>query len=554
VNKKRPLFNAIGLYYNTVRHLRISQVLGRVLHRFFNPKPDLKPAPPLREISGHWRSPIDKQISMVSPTKFRFLNAEHDILLPKDWNSSQLPKLWLYNLHYFDDLNSIESRTRKHWHRNLIDRWLNQNPPGIGCGWEPYPLSIRIVNWIKYALAGNKAEEPMVHSLAVQVRFLSRRLEWHLLGNHILSNSKALVFGGCYFSGKEAESWLRIGMRLLDKQIPEQILPDGGHFERSTMYHALVMEDILDLVNLSHTFPDAFSPWKRTVDSWSKVISKMAKWMIAVCHPDGEISFFNDAALGVASTPSVLFHYSNRLGINVSQDKNDLIHLSDSGYIRVECGPAVLIIDSAKIGPEYLPGHAHADTLSFELSLYGKRLLVNSGTSRYGLGPEREFERGTKAHNTVVLDGQNSSEVWAGFRVASRAYPFDVFIYRNGDSVTVEAAHDGYCRLPGKPIHRRRWTIDVNRLVVYDKVEGRCSQAIAFVYLHPEAKIEQERGGGEIQHVERKITWQSTALRTTVESTEWHPEFGVSVPNKCIEMVLDSSKDNPEGVFTLIWP
>ena len=87
-----------------------------------------------------------------------------------------------------------------------------------------------------------------------------------------------------------------------------------------------------------------------------------------------------------------------------------------------------MLIDVAKIGPDYLPGHAHADTLSFELSLYGKRLLVNSGISRYGTSLIRQFERSTEAHNTVAIDNKNSSEVWSGFRVARRAYPLDLKI------------------------------------------------------------------------------------------------------------------------------
>ena len=79
------------------------------------------------------------------------------------------------------------------------------------------------------------------------------------------------------------------------------------------------------------------------------------------------------------------------------------------------------LLDVAPVGPDYLPGHAHADTLSFELSLFGQRVLVNSGTSQYEAGPERSRQRGTAAHNTVIVDGHDSSEVWAGFRVARRA-------------------------------------------------------------------------------------------------------------------------------------
>ena len=79
---------------------------------------------------------------------------------------------------------------------------------------------------------------------------LEKRIESHLLGNHLFANAKALVFAGTYFSGAEADRWLNRGISILEREIPEQILLDGGHFELSTMYHALIFEDLLDLCNL----------------------------------------------------------------------------------------------------------------------------------------------------------------------------------------------------------------------------------------------------------------------------------------------------------------
>jgi uncharacterized heparinase superfamily protein len=362
-----------------------------------------------------------------------------------------------------------------------------------------------------------------------------------------------MLFGGCYFHGPEAQSWLQIGINILETEVPEQILRDGGHFERSTMYHAIILEDLLDLVNLAHTYPDAFLPWKSVVESWSTTIAKMGRWMMAMSHPDGEISFFNDAAIGIASSPSALCSYCKQLGVLLNEDKSDIVYLVDSGYVRVKIGLAVLIIDVAKIGPDYLPGHAHADTLSYELSLSGRRVLVNTGTSRYGLGAQREWERSTAAHNTVDIDGQSSSEVWAGFRVARRAYPFDVFIRRVGGSIIVEAAHDGYSRLSGQPIHRRRWTIEGNQLVVDDRIEGRFSQAISRVYLHPDLNNSYTGLVGQMQHIDRTLSWESTVPDTVIESTVWHPEFGVSVPNTCIKMVMKMLGNHTDHKFILIW-
>jgi len=125
-----------------------------------------------------------------------------------------------------------------------------------------------------------------------------------------------------------------------------------------------------------------------------------------------------------------------RLGLESErEDPGNHSHLSDSGYIRIQSGDAVALLDVAPIGPDYLAGHGHADTLSFELSLFGQRCIVNPGVSRYGTGAERLRQRGTAAHSTVAVDGQNSSEVWGGFRVARRARPLGLRTGKTGETV-----------------------------------------------------------------------------------------------------------------------
>ena len=411
-------------WLHTVRYLRPVQIYGRLWFRLYRPRPDLRPAPPLRQPTGAFMTPARRLPSMTGPLRFVFLNETHDLDGPDDWNNPAWEKLWLYNLHYFDDLNAQDAAAREDWHRALIQRWIVENPPGQGNGWEPYPLSLRIVNWIKWALAGHPLEAAWIHSLAVQVRFLRRRLEHHLLGNHLFANAKALVCAGLFFQGEEAEEWLHTGLRLLQRELPEQVLGDGGHFERSPMYHSIILEDLLDLLNLAGIYRDAFLRLKRSFRPGRQPCKACARWLKALCHPDGEISFFNDAALDIACSPLALEDYAERLGLGtLPEPEAGITHLPDSGYIRLQQNFTIALLDVGPVGPDYSPGHAHADTLSFELSLFGQRVLVNSGTSCYGLGPERLRQRGTAAHNTVVVDGENSSEVWGGFRVAGRARP-----------------------------------------------------------------------------------------------------------------------------------
>ena len=180
------------------------------------------------------------------------------------------------------------------------------------------------------------------------------------------------------------------------------------------MYHALILEDLLDLLNLAGAVSgDPGTAGRRltadqgrslveAVCAWRETVQRMRVWLAALCHPDGEIALFNDAAFGIAPAPAELDAYARRLALGeVAPPAEGITCLEPSGYVRLALGPAVALLDCAPIGPDYLPGHAHADTLTFELSLRGRRLVVDSGTDRYGEGAERLRQRGTAAHNTV---------------------------------------------------------------------------------------------------------------------------------------------------------
>jgi uncharacterized heparinase superfamily protein len=400
---------------------------------------------------------------------------------------------------------------------------------------------LRIVNWIKWVLGGHALPPECVESLAVQTRWLSQHLEIHLLGNHLFVNAKALVFAGVFFEGPEAEDWLENGLRILEREVREQVLPDGGHFERSPMYHALALEDMLDLINLAATSSETIPrPRRGFADSWLETVSRMRVWLPAMCHPDGEISFFNDAAIGIAPSPMELEAYAGRLGLpSVSVPGDGVAHFPESGYIRVQRGAMVALLDVAPVGPDYLPGHAHADTLSFELSLFGRRVLVNSGTSRYGVGPERLRQRGTAAHNTVTIDGQDSSEVWGGFRVARRAKPFGLQIREDANGVHVVCSHDGYERLPGRPIHRREWRLSDHAVEIVDTVDGKFGEAVGRLFFSPSLvaslSTSAEVGHGGVAKG-RSLNWRVEGAVAHVVSATYHPEFGVTEPNHCLEM------------------
>ncbi|MDL1983062.1 MAG: heparinase II/III family protein [Deltaproteobacteria bacterium] len=519
--------------FHAAKYLKSVQIYGRLWFKLYKPKPDMSSAPATRSIKADWVTPCKKNPSLLSTYCFQFLNQEHGLNSVKDWNNPQWEKLWLYNLHYFDDLQACDAENKKALHLDLIGKWIEENPPGMGNGWEPYPTSLRIVNWIKWALDRNGLPDDALYSMAVQTRYLFKKLEYHLLGNHLFANAKALIFAGLFFDGSEAELWLNKGLKILSKQVPEQILGDGGHFELSPMYHSVILEDILDLINIMRTYGRILPV------IWLSSVEKMHFWLKVMCHPDKKTGFFNDCAFGIAPDLVDLEQYAVRLGFsNIESPREGINLLMDSGYARLQKGDAVLIADVGRIGPDYLPGHAHADTLSFEFSVRSKketpwqRIFVNSGISCYGNSRERLMQRGTACHNTLVVDGKNSSEVWDGFRVAKRAYPLGLENEDKGkQGLWIRCGHDGYTRLKGKPVHWREWCLKDNSLEIKDQVIGDFSEAVAFYHLYPGLVVDSRNR--RIFSDDISMTYETDA-NIIIENQHYYPEFGKAVSNECL--------------------
>lgn len=534
INKIKKVFK----YINTLRYLKASQIFWRLFYKA-HPTPKISIAKLIMLRSndelGVWQVPIEKKIKMLGFRRFKFLNIEHEISKVADWNNPKWPKLWLYNLHYFDDLNCEKAHLRSQWHVDLMQKWINENPIGCGNGWEPYPISLRIVNWIKWVFAGNVLDTEQMDSLSLQVRFLIKRLEFHLLGNHLFANAKALIYSGLFFHGDEADFWLKRGESILCEQLDEQVLSDGGNFELSPMYHAIFLEDILDIINIYRRYN------VKVNDKIISIATSMFRWLHIMTHPNGELSFFNDCANNISASMQELNFYGERLNLPVyienNRKENKLTHLSKSGYCRVERNNMVAILDVASVGPDYIPGHGHADSFSFECSLFGEKVIVNSGTSVYGGSVERIRQRGTKAHSTLMIDDENSSEVWQGFRVARRAKVFDLKIGHNNGIDTVSASHNGYYRLSGKPKHTREWKFNDENIDVIDVVHGKGEHKIDILYhLHPDIIIKSIVGNKIL--LQNKLKYFTLELygdgKLIVEDSTYHPEFGISLENKVI--------------------
>ncbi|MDA7568201.1 heparinase II/III family protein [Emcibacteraceae bacterium] len=463
----------IILIIRTLTYLKPIQVTNRIIRKISSKSINRINFPETRNITKHKIHFIERSQSILTENKFTFLNHTKELNSAKDWNNPKYPKLWLYNLHYFDGL--LNNITDPSFKTNLINRWVDENPVGFGNGWEPYPNSLRIVNWIKWHLSNGELNNILLENLVLQVRYLTKTIEYHLLGNHLFANAKALIFAGIFFKGKEAENWFHKGKGILEKQIPEQFLQDGAHFELSTTYHALLTEDLLDIIQIMRIAE------KPIPESWINIAQKAINWLTGITRPDGMPPLFNDAAYGITPSLEEIISLSKILGINENKEiKPGLNDFRESGYFRYEADDYSFFGDIGQIGPDYIPGHAHCDMLNFELFAHRTPVIVDTGISTYEVGKRRQLERGTKSHNTVQIRDSEQTEIWGAFRVARRAK----IITRNIKGQTAIGAYKGYCG----SVHKRAFSFNTDSIIIADEINEE-NYATARLHFHPSINV-----------------------------------------------------------------
>lgn len=471
------MLKKLSRYYHTLKHLKLIQIRYQLWYRlrnkFFPVQYPLEMQAP--EFQKLKLAPFPKQYThYLGENHFQFLNLEQNFKDDFNWNYFGYGKLWAYHLNYFDYLHQPEMD----WEtgRKLIDDFLEQ-PQSRFEGLDPYPISMRTINWIKFLSGHKKYPKKIIDSLYAQYLVLIKKPEYHLLGNHLLENGFSLLFGSIFFQDVKLIS---LTQKILISELNEQVLEDGAHFERSPMYHVILLQRSLDgynlLVNNKHELQDVENQLK-------EVIQKMVNWLHTIMFNSGEIPMFNDSTGGQALKPKEILNYAHQLGFTPQ-----VIQLKESGYRKFELGNFEMVADVGEVGPTYQPGHAHADTLSFVLYHQGKPIIVDRGISTYEKNQIRKDERGTASHNTVMLEGEEQTDVWGGFRVGRRAKPV---ILEESESL-LKASHTGYDGMGIR--HIREWQIQENDILIVDKVIGRKVEGVAYIHFDPEilpVKIEK---------------------------------------------------------------
>jgi hypothetical protein len=433
---------------------------------------------------------------------FSFLNLEqsfsHDSI---DWSFGNYGMLWTYNLNYFDWLHQpdILKEDGLETLSQFYSTPAEKNPTIL----HPYPTSLRIINTAKFISKRDVKEDWLYYELVSDLKFLSSRLEYHLLANHLLENAFALYIGGLITNQGE---FIQKGKKLLVCELKEQVLSDGMHYERSPMYHLIILERLLDTLNFSKASGDDL---ESMLESYAVIMTGLAmNW-----EDLDRIPMMQDSVYDIALTVPELLKYSKSLlGDDYPSRSNGL---KDSGYRIFKSDSFSLFANVGSIGPSYQPGHAHADELNFELFYNGSPIIVDTGVSTYEKNERRLRERSTNSHNCVVL-GENSSDVWSGFRVGKRA---NVKINVDNDQ-QLTATHNGF----GTLVSRNFDSSEDGQMTLTDSLVYQASSksfySKGYLHLHPDVDIKQVNEATFLLNDRIELTFRSDKYNSSIIELE----------------------------------
>ena len=415
-----------------------------------------------------WTEVIARPV-YLEENKFTFLNLSKEFSTKIEWDYPGHGKLWNYQLQGFDFL--FQPGMQKPHAEKLVDdfAFFYRGRPGY---FEPYPASLRLVNMIKYASVHQVSSGALPQLMYADAKRIFHTVERHLRNNHLLENGFALLFAGTFFND---EAIFKKGKKNIESGLNSQVLPDGGHFERSAMYHQLMLQRVLDAIQLL----EKNKPGEKKLHGLLlATASRMLGWMNEVTFENGDMPLMNDAAIGIAPSAHALLGYAAELKIVPEK-----ITLKESGYRKIKKPVYECLVNVGGLEPAENAGHAHADSLHFILYVNKVPFIIDTGTSTYENNARRIYERSTAAHNTVTVQGSNQSELWDSFRVGKRSEILGVISGEN----FIEASLKFYDK---SVIHSRRFEFSENTLTVIDKIlGGNLDMQLSFLYVEKKSQI-----------------------------------------------------------------
>jgi hypothetical protein len=436
--------------------------------------------------------------------------------------------------------------------------------------WTPHAVSLRTLNLIRYyAWAGGDHDAcpaaTVRRLVAKNAAFLSNHVEHDVGGNHLIENGAALTMAGTFLPGAGAR-WRRQGMDVL-VDAADQFLTDGGHFERSPMYHVATLSRYLTAIDLleraGHDVPARMR----------RVAVAGTRFLAAIAPPDGRLPLLNDSAFGFSLPLESCLGYARAVGIDpdagAAPDDGSPPAPTASGYHWLGEGADRLLVDGTAIGPPHLPAHSHNDQFAVLWWVGGRRVLTDTGVFEYLPTGEREYARSVAAHNTVQYADAEPIPTGGSYLFGRRIDP----VARTGTRDGVRY-FDGQYRRTARSgpsyRHRRRiyaadgWWLVWDRLATdepapvrsrlhfdpavelrSERVDGRRRLAILARPADPPPDGDSSRTGaapaGATPSDPLAYAYPIDVARVTREASPYFPEFGRRVSRPSVTLRRDGA-------------
>lgn len=470
--------------------------------------------------------------------------------------AESLPALWALKFHGFEfltwpvfgpsDASSTDGQTQD-WVEQALRDWDDDEATRIGApgylrrAWTPHAVSLRILNQCRYDAWCDSDDTAFRRRLRRCVYrnacFLATHVEHDVGGNHLVENAIALVMAGIVVD--EETGWLQTGLDLLD-DASEQFLPDGGHFERSPMYHTITLTRYLTAIDLLRGVD------RQPPDSVVRAAERAAGFLHALRPPDGEIPLLNDAVFGEALPLDSCLAYARAVGCLPAEESRRTA-LPTSGYYWVGQGADRLLVDGGPFGPPHLPAHSHNDCLSVCLWLDGTRVVCDTGTYEYAPTARRQYARSVQSHSTVQV-GQTEPVDIGGQYLAGRRIDPSVQYVTTPSLTMFDGAYRARGLLSDGYTHRRRIYGDGDWWLLQDRVDNAGGRPVrSRLHLHPAVEVERDgRQCSLLVEGDRCGSILPVGVSDISETTTpYFPEFGRA--ERRSTLVFDLPTDDPSG-------
>jgi len=506
-NKKSGISRFITLI-DTLKYMKSIQLYWRIVILFMRQSVNIKniKEPKVKFIKFHLNISEIKNNNNCFKIFWEYININN-----LHWFYLTTSKLWNYHLNYFDYIHDFKSEKGI----ELINKWINDNKDSNHISWDPYPISLRMVNWIKFLTKHNINNNKIYNSLYQQAFVLFRRREYHLLTNHLFKNIVAMLFVGVLFNEKKWEKW---ALKELKKQLKEQLTIDDYHFELSPTYHAIFTKDLLDIYNLLNNNEDEDS--QEFVKELEITIPNTLYWCEYFSENEKYLKI-NDVNYEGCPTLKKLNEYAKLLGIdrNESKHKNNHYPILENSNLR-------LMMYCAEHQPSYNPAHSHDDLTSILLWYKNEPILADTGNYCYDETEERDYSRSTHAHNCFTINGENQSEMWKVFRIGRRSK----ILQKNISVNEINCSHNGYKRF-GVNYSRTIKKIDSGFEIIDNFISINNKSYKIYFHFHPETNLIIKENTLVINNALR-IKFLSSNWK--IIETEFYPEMFQKTEKKTV--------------------